>query len=378
MKGEFYKAPGRLRHELKEELRPLVEQRLLSEEPDDIVRNNWHKLLQKFEELIQRKKDRIQRRLNEIQQKLGDIKLEDIEKSLEKIRKKQRELKEELRISEEVLEIIFGSEKELLAEMIRIKKKQMEIERELKIYEMLEKDYIRGRPVSEFERIFQGRLMSEVEELRRKERELREELRRLEEDLRNIERKEEYRSAVAFHFIKYIIKIGYIGEIDDLIRGFIRDDKYRLVEPYLKKFRGFIKYFIKYWTIIRLNIGEIDDPLSYLIRSFVGEDKNRFVEPYLKKLKEMTKLRMEEERLTKLRMEEERLESEREKLLESLEELEKIKKELEKIKFIEARSDEDKIREFIKDIIREMRREKVISYKPKLQESPEHWNNLWS
>ena len=89
------------------------------------------------------------------------------------------------------------------------------------------------------------------------------------------------------------------------------------------------------------------------------------------------------EEIRKLEVEEERLELSREELLGFLElekipkELEKIKKELEKIKFIEAQSDEDKIREFIK-LIREMRREKVISYKPKLQESPEHWNNLWS
>ena len=350
MEGGLREALEILRDELKEELTFLVGRRVLFEEPDDIVRNNWDKLLQKFEEVIQRKKNRIQGRLNEIQQKLEDIKLEDIEKSLEKIRKKQRQLKEELRISEEVLEIIFRSEKELLeeAEMIRIK--QMKIEQELKRLEMLEKDlkekHIRGRPVSEFERIFQGRLMSEVEKLRRKERELREEFRRLEEDLRNIERKEEYRSAVAFRFIKYI-KNNYISEVDDLIRGLYR-------EPYLKKFRGFIKY----WTIIkcRLNIGEIDDPLSYLIRSFVGEDKNRFVEPYLKKLKEMTKLRDKEKELESQKNLLENLLSKKEDLLE----------ELKKIKLIEAQSNEDKIREFIKNIIREMRRDKVISYKPKL------------
>ena len=87
-------------------------------------------------------------------------------------------------------------------------------------------------------------------------------------------------------------------------------------------------------------------------------------------------------KIKKLEAEKEKLELRREELLGFLElekipkELEKIKEELEKIKFIEAQSDEDKIREFIKDLIREMRREKVISYKPKLQESPEYWNNL--
>ena len=67
----------------------------------------------------------------------------------------------------------------------------------------------------------------------------------------------------------------------------------------------------------------------------------------------------------------------REELLGFLE-FEKIPKELEKIKeeFENIESDEDKIREFIKDSIREMRREKLISYEPKLRESPEYWNNL--
>jgi len=102
-----------LRHELKDELEPLVGDMVLFEKPDDIVRNNWHRILHKFEEFIQRKKNRVEGILNEIQQKLGDIKLEDIEKSLEwvrrelenieesleRIRRKKRELKEELRRS---------------------------------------------------------------------------------------------------------------------------------------------------------------------------------------------------------------------------------------------------------------------------------------
>jgi len=303
MKGEFYKAPGRLRHELKKEFEPLVEERLLSEGPDDIVRNNWHKLLQKFEEVIQREKNRIQQRLNEIQRELGDIKLEDIEKSLEKIRKKRRELEEELRASKEVLEIVLGSVMKLQKEAEIIRIKQMEIERELKRLEMLEKDlkkkHIRGGSVSEFKRIFQEILMSKVEKLRRNERGLREELGRFEEDLRNIES--------AFRFIKRY-RIVIIGENDDLIRGFIGEDKYRLVEPYLKK------------------------------------------------LKERTKLRREEKEL----------ELKRENLLENLPKKEALLEELKKIKLIEAQS-EDKIREFIKDLIGEMRKEKeMIFYESKL------------
>jgi len=303
MKGEFYKAPGRLRHELKKEFEPLVEGRLLSEGPDDIVRNNWHKLLQKFEEVIQREKNRIQQRLNEIQRELGDIKLEDIEKSLEKIRKKRRELEEELRASKEVLEIVLGSVMKLQKEAEIIRIKQMEIERELKRLEMLEKDlkkkHIRGGSVSEFKRIFQEILMSKVEKLRRNERGLREELGRFEEDLRNIES--------AFRFIKRY-RIVIIGENEDLIRGFIGEDKYRLVEPYLKK------------------------------------------------LKERAKLGIEEEEL----------ESKKDDLLEKLHRKEFLLEQLKRIELIEARSDEDKIRAFIKDIIREMRREKEISYEPKL------------
>jgi len=296
MKGEFYKAPGRLRHELKKEFEPLVEGRLLSEGPDDIVRNNWHKLLQKFEEVIQREKNRIQQRLNEIQQKLGDIKLEDIEKSLEKIRKKQRELKEELRRSEEALENILGKG-ELIREAGEIEFKKMKLEQEL---ERLEKDYI------------QGGSMSEVEKIEKKQRELREELKGLEEDLKNIERSKEYNSELAFRFIKEYLLINENIIVGDFIDGFIR----------------------------------------YLI----GEDKYRLVEPYLKKLKERTKLRREEKEL----------ELKRENLLENLPKKEALLEELKKIKLIEAQS-EDKIREFIKDLIGEMRKEKeMIFYESKL------------
>ena len=201
-----------LRRELKDELEPLVGGMVLSEKPDDIVRNNWDILLHKFEELIQRKKNRVEGILNEIQQKLGDIKLKDIEKSLEWVKRELENIEESL------------------------------------------------------------------ERIRRKKRELKEELRR--------------------SMKKDLVRSEYIA----------------------------------------------------------------------KKIK-------------KLEAEKEKLELRREELLGFLElekipkELEKIKEELEKIKFIEAQSDEDKIREFIK-LIREMRREKVISYKPKLQESPEYWNNL--
>ena len=80
------------------------------------------------------------------------------------------------------------------------------------------------------------------------------------------------------------------------------------------------------------------------------------MEPYLKKLKERTKLRDKEKELESQKNLLENLLSKKEDLLE----------ELKKIKLIEAQSNEDKIREFIKNIIREMRREKVISYKPKL------------
>ena len=303
MEGELREALEILRDELKEELTFLVGRRVLFEEPDDIVRNNWHKLLQKFEEVIQRKKNRIQQRLNEIQRELGDIKLEDIEKSLEKIRKKRRELEEELRASKEVLEIVLGSVMKLQKEAEIIRIKQMEIERELKRLEMLEKDlkkkHIRGGSVSEFKRIFQEILMSKVEKLRRNERGLREELGRFEEDLRNIES--------AFRFIKRY-RIVIIGENEDLIRGFIGEDKYRLVEPYLKK------------------------------------------------LKERAKLGIEEEEL----------ESKKDDLLEKLHRKEFLLEQLKRIELIEAQSDEDKIRAFIKDIIREMRREKEISYEPKL------------
>ena len=201
-----------LRHELKDELEPLVGGMVLSEKPDDIVRNNWDILLHKFEGLIQRKKNRVEGILNEIQRKLGNIKLE--EKSLE------------------------------------LAKRELEnIEKSLK-------------------------------RIRSRKRELKE--------------------------------------------------KYE---------RSKITFIIRWWS-------------EYLA-----------------------------EEIRKLEVEEERLELSREELLGFLElekipkELDKIKKELEKIKFIEAQSDRNK-REFIKDIIREMRREKVLSYKPKLQESPEYWNNL--
>ena len=203
-----------LRHELKDELEPLVGGMVLSEKPDDIVRNNWDILLHKFEELIQRKKNKVEGILNEIQQKLGDIKLKDIEKSLEWVKR----------------------------------------------------------------------------------------------ELENIEK--------------------------SLKR--IRSRKRELKEKYE---RSKITFIIRWWS-------------EYLA-----------------------------EEIRKLEVEEERLELSREELLGFLElekipkELDKIKKELEKIKFIEAQSDRNK-REFIKDIIREMRREKVLSYKPKLQESPEYWNNL--
>ena len=284
-----------LRHELKEELRPLVEQRLLSEEPDDIVRNNWDILLQKFGELIQRKRNRILERLNEIQQKLGDIKLEDIEKSLEKIRRKQGGLIEELRRAEEDLENILGNWKELVrVGMMRLK--QMKLELELK----------------RLEENTQGRPTSEVKKLRRKRRRLRKEIRRLEEDLKNIEKKIEFRSDVAFRSIKDCNELN-IGGIDDLIRFLIGEDKYRLVEPYLKK-------------------------------------RNHLI-------KEMTKLREEEKELESQKNLLENLLSKKEDLLE----------EPKKIKLIEG--NEDKIREFIKDLIREMRKEKErkekeISYKP--------------
>jgi len=310
MEGEFYEALETdsafsvleeilevmlLRHELKEELRPLVEQRLLSEEPDDIVRNNWDILLQKFGELIQRKRNRILERLNEIQQKLGDIKLEDIEKSLEKIRRKQGGLIEELRRAEEDLENILGNWKELVrVGMMRLK--QMKLELELK----------------RLEENTQGRPTSEVKKLRRKRRRLRKEIRRLEEDLKNIEKKIEFRSDVAFRSIKDCNELN-IGGIDDLIRFLIGEDKYRLVEPYLKK-------------------------------------RNHLI-------KEMTKLREEEKELESQKNLLENLLSKKEDLLE----------EPKKIKLIEG--NEDKIREFIKDLIREMRKEKErkekeISYKP--------------
>jgi len=224
-----------LRRELKDELEPLVGGMVLSEKPDDIVRNNWHRLLHKFEELIQRKKNRVERILNEIQQKLGDIKLKDIEKSLEWVKRELENIEESL------------------------------------------------------------------ERIRRKKRELKEELR----------------------------------------RSMKKEELFIIWRPKLK---------------IRIGEQVIEIPL---VRSeYVAEE------------------------IKKLEAEEEELELKREKLLGFLElekipkELEKIKEELEKIKFIEAQSDEDKIREFIKDLIREMRREKVISYKPKLQESPEYWNNL--
>jgi len=284
-----------LRHELKEELRPLVEQRLLSEEPDDIVRNNWDILLQKFGELIQRKRNRILERLNEIQQKLGDIKLEDIEKSLEKIRRKQGGLIEELRRAEEDLENILGNWKELVrVGMMRLK--QMKLELELK----------------RLEENTQGRPTSEVKKLRRKRRRLRKEIRRLEEDLKNIEKKIEFRSDVAFRSIKDCNELN-IGGIEDLLRFLIGEDKYRLVEPYLKK-------------------------------------RNHLI-------KEMTKLREEEKELESQKNLLENLLSKKEDLLE----------EPKKIKLIEG--NEDKIREFIKDLIREMRKEKErkekeISYKP--------------
>jgi len=310
MEGEFYEALETdsafsvleeilevmlLRHELKEELRPLVEQRLLSEEPDDIVRNNWDILLQKFGELIQRKRNRILERLNEIQQKLGDIKLEDIEKSLEKIRRKQGGLIEELRRAEEDLENILGNWKELVrVGMMRLK--QMKLELELK----------------RLEENTQGRPTSEVKKLRRKRRNLRKKLRRLEEDLKDIERKIGFRSDVAFRSIKDCNELN-IGGIEDLLRFLIGEDKYRLVEPYLKK-------------------------------------RNHLI-------KEMTKLREEEKELESQKNLLENLLSKKEDLLE----------ELKKIKLIEG--NEDKIREFIKDLIREMRKEKErkekeISYKP--------------
>ena len=310
MEGEFYEALETdsafsvleeilevmlLRHELKEELRPLVEQRLLSEEPDDIVRNNWDILLQKFGELIQRKRNRILERLNEIQQKLGDIKLEDIEKSLEKIRRKQGGLIEELRRAEEDLENILGNWKELVrVGMMRLK--QMKLELELK----------------RLEENTQGRPTSEVKKLRRKRRNLRKKLRRLEEDLKDIERKIGFRSDVAFRSIKDCNELN-IGGIEDLLRFLIGEENYRLVEPYLKK-------------------------------------RNHLI-------KEMTKLREEEKEL----------ESKRKNLFKNLSKKEDLLRELKKIKLIEG--NEDKIREFIKDLIREMRKEKErkekeISYKP--------------
>jgi len=313
MEGEFYEALETdtafsvleeilevmlLRHELKEELRPLVEQRLLSEEPDDIVRNNWDILLQKFGELIQRKRNRILERLNEIQQKLGDIKLEDIEKSLEKIRRKQGGLIEELRRAEEDLENILGNWKELVrVGMMRLK--QMKLELELKRLEDLKKDIQEGPTI-------------DVKKLRRKRRNLRKKLRRLEEDLKDIERKIGFRSDIAFRSIKDCNELN-IGGIEDLLRFLIGEDKYRLVEPYLKK-------------------------------------RNHLI-------KEMTKLREEEKELESQKNLLENLLSKKEDLLE----------ELKKIKLIEG--NEDKIREFIKDLIREMRKEKErkekeISYKP--------------
>ena len=312
MEGEFYEALENivffvlkdpegllLRYESKES-RSLVEHsflifpwefwriRVLSEKPDDIV-------IQKFEELIQRKKNKIQRKLNEIQQKLRDIKLEDIEKSLEKIRRKQGGLIEELRRAEEDLENILGNWKELVrVGMMRLK--QMKLELELK----------------RLEENTQGRPTSEVKKLRRKRRRLRKEIRRLEEDLKNIEKKIEFRSEVAFRSIKDCNELN-IGGIDDLIRFLIGEDKYRLVEPYLKK-------------------------------------RNHLI-------KEMTKLREEEKELESQKNLLENLLSKKEDLLE----------ELKKIKLIEG--NEDKIREFIKDLIREMRKEKErkekeISYKP--------------
>jgi len=299
MEGEFREALGTLRHELKEELKYLVGHRLLSEEPDDIVRNDWDKLLQKFEELIQRKKNRILERLNEIQRKLEEIKLEDILESLREIRRKQRELKEELRRSEEALENILGKG-ELIKEAGEIEFKKMKLKLEL---ERLEEDlYSRGS-------------ISEVEKIKKKQRELREELKRLEEDLKNIEGKEEYNSELAFRFIK-----GYnIDKIDGFIGGFI----------------------------------------EYLI----GEDKCRLVEPYLKKRKHLI------EEINKTEVEENALERMREKYEFLILELKGLEKTLEKIKLIEAQINRNKIQEFIKDLIKEMRQEsrerlkKISSYK---------------
>ena len=310
MEGEFREALETLRYELKEELRPLVEHRLLSEKPDDIVRNNWHRLLHKFEELIQRKKNRIQGRLNEIQQiqqKLGDIKLEDIEKSLERIRRKQGELEKELRRSDEHLKNILKNileERGLINEIGKITSKQAKLKLELELMRLegdLKKKNIQGRP------------MSEVEKIRRKQRELKKELRSLHNLLEDL-LEEDLNKIIAFFPIEEFIFVNRcVGIIDGLIRnGLIREGEYRLVEPYLKKCKHLI------------------------------------------------------EEMTKLGVEENELELKRKNLFEIPFRKKGLLKELKKIKLIEAQSDGNKIREFIKDLIKEMRQEKLneIYYEP--------------
>ena len=136
-----------LRRELKDELEPLVVGMVLSEEPDEIVRNNWDILLHKFEELIQRKKNKVEGILNEIQQKLGDIKLKDIEKSLEwvkrelenieksleRIKRRKRELRRRKREYERSKTFIIRWWSEHLAEEIlklEVEEERLELSRE--------------------------------------------------------------------------------------------------------------------------------------------------------------------------------------------------------------------------------------------------------
>ena len=282
MEGEFREALETLRHELKEELKPLVGHRLLSEEPDDIVRNNWDKLLQKFEELIQREKNRIQWRLNEIQQKLGDIKLEDIEKSLEWIRRKQRELKEELRRSDEHLKNILKNileERGLINEIGKITSKQAKLKLELELMRLetdLKKKNIQGGPISE------------VEKIRRKQRELKEELRRLAEDLN-------------FPIEVFIFFNLCVGVIDGLIRnGLIREGEYRLVEHYLKKCKHLIEEINKteMEEIALLELKALEKTLEKIKLIEAQIDRNKIQEFIKDLIKEMCQ--ESQERLKKI------------------------------------------------------------------------------
>ena len=309
MGGEFHEALETLRDDLKKELKYHVGRRLFFG-PDGIVKldeilNNRQFLQKFFEEFIQREKNRILKRLNEIQ-KLGDIeqKLEDIEKSLEKIKRKQRELEEEL-------------------EKIKMRRRKLKEELkglEVKAYLILRKDaaleeYLKNRILRTVEedamlKNFLGKLKMDVEEY-------------LKKHLKNI------LEGVKRDMISYII-IPQIRR-DPIVlvnRGLISEDTYKLIEPYHKKYEHIIE-----------EINKIEDEKNGI------ENKKRRLENKKEKLEEWKRT-----------------------LLCLKDDLPLEQKKLEKIELIEAQRDMNKIQEFIKDLIREIRGERVNEW-----EIPDHY-----